>query len=363
MKPVKTGIIGVGTIFPQYIKWTRHFPTLDVVACADIIPEAAQARATEYGLKAMTVNELLQASEIELIINLTVPSAHAEVDLKIIESGKHVYAEKPLAINRDDGERILKAAQQYGVRVGSAPDTFLGGGIQTCRKIIEDGWIGTPIGASAFFTSHGPESWHPNPAFYYSIGGGPLFDMGPYYLTALVYLLGPIKRLAASTRKSFEERIATSEIRYGERISVNIATHNSATLEFTSGAVGTIMFSFDVWRSQVPRIEIYGASGTLSVPDPNTFGGPVRVWLSTEREWRDVPLLYDGDVGRGIGVADMAQGIRDNKPHRASGALAYHILDVMQAFDESSQRGQHIIIDSQPQQPDLLPTNSLKGFF
>jgi predicted dehydrogenase len=359
---VKVGIIGCGNIAPAYVRGCGDFSIIELVGCADLEPERASTLATAHQMQAYsTVEELLADPEIQIAINLTVPSAHVEVSLKIIEAGKHVYSEKPLAINRADGEKIIEAARAARVRVGCAPDTFLGGGIQTCRKLIDDGWIGQPVAATAFLASHGPESWHPNPWFFYQAGGGPVFDMAPYYLTALINLLGPIRRVTGSSRASFPERIATSEALYGQRIPVEVDTHMAGVLDFASGAVGTLITSFDIWKHNLPRIEIYGSQGSISVPDPNTFGGPVRVWQVKDGEWRDVATTHDTSVSRGIGVADMAYGVRSGRPHRASGELAFHVLDLMDAFGEASRSGQHREITSQCAQPAALPLDLLPG--
>jgi predicted dehydrogenase len=244
------------------------------------------------------------------------------------------------------------------VRVGCAPDTFLGGGIQTCRKLIDDGWIGAPVAAVAFMMSHGWESWHPDPEFYYELGGGPMLDMGPYYLTALVSLLGPIVRVTGSARISFPERTIGSGPKQGQKIAVETPTHVAGVLDFGGGAVATIITSFDVWAANLPRIEIYGSAGSLSVPDPNTFGGPVRIRLAGEGEWRDVPLTHGfTENSRGLGVADMAHAIRAGRPHCASGELAYHVLDVMAAFEEASAAGRHVPITSGPPRVAALPAS------
>ncbi len=362
MEKVKVGIIGCGNIFNQYIKGCRAFDILEVAACADIVHSAAEAKGQEHGIpKVLTIEQLLQDPEISIIVNLTVPQAHAAVSLAAIAAGKHVYSEKPLAINTEDGRQILGAAEEKRVLVGCAPDTFLGGGLQTCRKLIDDGAIGEPVAASAFMISHGPESWHPNPSMFYLKGAGPLFDMGPYYLTALISFLGPVQRLAALTRTSFPERIATSKARYGERLQVEVPTHVTGSLEFASGPLATMIITFDVWSSNVPRIEIYGSEGTLVVPDPNTFGGPVRLRRMGESEWSEVPLTHSADVGRGIGVADMAHALQSGRSHRASGAMAYHVLELMEAFEESSQGGRHIQIKSQCERPLPLPVGLQAG--
>ncbi|MDQ2785897.1 MAG: Gfo/Idh/MocA family oxidoreductase [Chloroflexota bacterium] len=357
-EPVQVGIIGCGTISAIYLKNARWLSAINIAACADLVPERAMARAVEYGVpKACGVAELLADPEIEIVLNLTIPNVHAEIALAALEAGKSVYNEKPLAISRADGQRMLALAAAKGLRVGCAPDTFLGGGMQTCRKLIDDGAIGQPVAAVAFMMNHGPEHWHPDPDFYYQIGAGPMFDMGPYYLTALVNLIGPVRRVTGSARITTPERIITSAPKHGTTIQVNTPTHVAGLIDFASGAVGTIITSFDVWGSNLPRIEIYGTEGTLSVPDPNTFGGPVRLNRGRQQEWEDVPLTHGyTENSRGIGVADMATAMRANRPHRASGALAYHVLDLMHAFHDASRAGMHIDIASTCDRPaPLLP--------
>jgi predicted dehydrogenase len=359
---VKVGIIGCGNIFKQYIKGCRQFDILDVVAVTDIDYAKAQAVSSEHQVPtALSPEALLADPSVEIVINLTIPAAHASVSLAALAAGKHVYSEKPLAITREDGQAILATAKERGLLVGCAPDTFLGGGLQTCRKLIDDGVIGTPVAATAFMMSHGPEAWHPNPDFFYKVGGGPMFDMGPYYLTALINLLGPVRRVTGSVRASFPERIATSEKLNGHRIPVEVATHVAGLLDFASGPIATLITSFDIWSHKLPRIEIYGSEGTLIVPDPNAFGGPVLVQTSAEKEPREVPLMFSGDVGRGIGVADMAYAIRYGRPARASGALAYHVLDIMHAIHDASAQDRHIYLESQVQQPAPLPLDLPTG--
>jgi len=358
---VKVGIIGTGNIAPRYVEWGRKFEILDVVACADIDMERAAAFAEKHDLKAMTVDDLLKDSEIEIVVNLTIPAVHAEVSMNILDAGKHPYSEKPLGVTRKEGELIVAKAKEKGLLVGCAPDTFLGGGLQTCRKLIEDGAIGKPVAATAFMTSHGPERWHPNPDFFYQFGGGPMFDMGPYYLTTLINLMGPIKSISAVTRKSFEKRIATSELQNGRELPVEVPTHYSGTLDFVKGGVATVVISFDVWRANLPRVEIYGSEGSLSVPDPNTFGGPVKLHRAGEDGWTDIELTHSENVQRGIGVADLAYGIRTGRPVRPSGELALHVLDAMQTFGESSDAGKTIDLTSTVEQPAPLPLGLLEG--
>lgn len=359
MGTVKVGIIGCGVISDEYIKGCRAFENLEVVACADIDTSRAEARAGEHGLRALAVNDLLADSAIDIVVNLTIPDAHATVSLAVIEAGKHVYSEKPLAVTREDGRRILEAAEAKGARVGCGPDTFLGGGLQTCIKLVREGAIGEPVAAGAFFTSHGPESWHPDPAFFYQVGAGPLFDMGPYYLTALINLLGPVRGVTGMTRASFPERLISSKPLFGQKISVKTPTHISGVLDFEQGAVATLMMSFDVWATHLPYIEIYGSEGSLSVPDPNTFGGPVRLRLAGEKEWREAPLSHRSDMKRGMGVADMALALMGGRPHRASGELAYHVLDTMHAIEDASRSSRHAVLETSCRQPELLPPGLL----
>jgi len=353
------GIIGCGKISSIYFETLRTFDNLDILACADIDLERAQVQASRYGIPtACSVEELLADPKIELIVNLTVPRAHAEIALAAIEAGKSVYSEKPLAIDREQGQAILNAARKKNLYVGNAPDTFLGGGIQTCIKLVNDGLIGTPIAATAFMMSHGVENWHPDPDFYYQPGGGPMFDMGPYYLTALIALIGPIRRVTGSTHTTFNERTITSQPKYGTRITVNVPTHVAGIMDFASGAVGTIITSFDVWHHRLPHIEIYGTAGTLSVPNPNTFGGPVYLRQAQAGEWSEVPLThrYTHNM-RGIGVADMVQAMQAGQPHRANGDMAYHVIDIMQSFHEASSQGRHIEIASTCSRPAPLDPN------
>ncbi|OXM82572.1 Gfo/Idh/MocA family protein [Paenibacillus rigui] len=358
MDKVKVGIIGCGTISPIYFEAGQKFDILDIVACADLDFARAQERAEQYGVKACTVDELLADKEIEIVINLTIPKAHADIHQKVLQAGKHSYGEKPLAVSLEDGRKVLSLAKEKQLRVGGAPDTFLGGGIQTARKLIDDGWIGSPVGATAFLVSPGPESWHPNPGFLYEEGAGPLFDMGPYYLTALVNLLGPIHRVTGSARITRPERIVTNPANYGAKIPVETPTHIAGVLDFESGAVGTLITSFDVWGSELPNIEIYGTLGTLSVPHPNFFGGSVKVKRYNQSEFMEVPLTHGfTENSRGLGVMDMAYAIRNGRPHRANGELCYHVLETMHGLLHASREGKHYLLESTCEQPEALPTD------
>ena len=358
MSPVKVGVVGCGTISTTYFEIGQEFSVLDIAACADLMPERAQTRAQQFGIpRACTVEELLADPEIRIVINLTIPAAHAEVGLAALEAGKCVYNEKPLAVTRKDGKRMVNLAREKNLRLGGAPDTFLGGGIQTCRKLIDDGVIGEPVAATAFMMGHGHESWHPDPDFYYQPGGGPMFDMGPYYVTALTNLIGPVRRVSGSTRVTFQERSVTSEPKKGTTIQVNVPTHVAGVMDFHNGAIGTIITSFDVWAHACPRIEIYGSEGSLSVPDPNSFGGPVKVRRLGDETWEDIPLTHGYSVNsRSVGVADMAYALQSDRPHRANGDLTYHVLDIMHAIHDASSEGRHIELDSACKRPAALPT-------
>ncbi len=357
----RVGVIGCGNISGIYLQNGQRFGMLDMVACADIDMERARARAAEYGVPAvLTVEQLLDDPQIDVVLNLTVPQAHGEIALAAVAAGKHVYNEKPLALSREVARRLLDEANGKGLRVGCAPDTFLGGGLQTCRKLIDDGWIGEPIAASAFMMGHGPESWHPDPDFFYQPGAGPMFDMGPYYLTALAVLIGPVRRVTGSAHVTFPERTITSQPKYGTTITVNTPTHVTGVLDFANGAVGTITTSFDVWAAALPWIEIYGTQGTLSVPDPNFFGGPVRVRRAGAKEWSEAPLAYGyAENSRGVGLADMATALRSGRPHRANGELAYHVLDIMHAVHDASAEGRHVELTSGTPRPAPLPLGLL----
>ena len=363
-KKIGIGIIGCGKISQAYFDGAKTFEVLNILACADLNEATAQAKAEENGCEALIIAELLAHPDIQLVINLTIPAAHAAVSREILNAGKHVYCEKPLTVDLEDARQVLALAESKGLLVGCAPDTFLGAGIQTAREIVDSGAIGDITSGTAFMLSHGPESWHPNPGFYYLVGGGPVLDMAPYYLTALVNLIGPIKRVSAITTKAHENRVATCKERDGEVLPVEVNTHASGTLEFHSGAVITAVFSFDVHAADHSPIQLYGTKGSVKVPDPNTFAGPVEQFIAKDepREWKSVELTRPySDNMRSIGVADMAQAILNGRPHRASGALACHVLEVMHAFDKSSESGRIIEIESKPERPAPLPTGLSVG--
>jgi len=353
MSKTKIGIIGTGNISPKYIEVCQSLAPLDLIACADLDFEKARRIGEKAGIPHIyTVDDLLADPQIQIILNLTPPAAHAQVAMAALVAEKSVYNEKPLALNREDALQMIEMARVRGLHVGCAPDTFLGAGLQTCRKLIDEGAIGLPVAATAFMMCHGHESWHPDPEFYYQAGGGPMFDMGPYYLTALVSLLGPVVRVAGSDRTSFPERVIGSLPKKGQKIVVEVPTHVAGVLDFASGVIATIITSFDVWSHTLPHIELYGSEGTLSVPDPNTFGGPVKLWRAEMKKWEDISLLPGYSLNsRGLGIADMAEAIQSGRPHRANEKLAYHVLDILHAFHDSSERSVYLHLASSCERP------------
>ena len=356
IEPVNVGIVGCGNISGTYFTHCKEMEALEVVACSDIILERAEASAEKFDIPTAGHNEaVFDNPDVELVICLTPPLAHTEIMQAALAAGKHAYTEKPFAICREDGRATLAAAAEKGLLVGGAPDTFFGGGIQTCRKLIDEGAIGEPVAATAFMLSSGVESWHPDPEFFYEPGGGPMLDMGPYYLTALVNLLGPIRRVAGRARISFAERAITSEKKRGQKIPVQTPTHIAGVMDFACGAVGTAIMSFDVQAHNLPRIEIYGSEATLSVPDPNTFGGPVRIGRK-RNDWEEVELTHGyADNTRGIGPADLAVSLRTGRKHRACGELTFHVLDAMLAFNDASEAGGFVELASTCERPAPLP--------
>ncbi|MFO7170957.1 MAG: Gfo/Idh/MocA family oxidoreductase, partial [Chloroflexota bacterium] len=343
MDPVRVGVVGCGMISAIYLKnCTRTFENLDVVACADLQPELARSRAQEFGVpRACTVEELLADPAVEAVLNLTSPAAHTAVNLRALEAGKHVYAEKPFALAMDDADRVLALAAEKGLRVGVAPDTFLGGGLQTCRALIDAGAIGTPYAASGLILMGNVyDGMHPRFDTYLTLGWDPLFDMAPYYLTALVFLLGPVRRVSGSTGQLRREGTVTNpqSPRYGETVPVAAPQNAAATLDFASGAIATLQAAKESF-GYTPRLEIYGTEGILYAPDPNMFGGPVRI-KRPDGSVEEVALTHGyTENSRGLGLADMARAIRSGGAHRASGDLARHVLEITLGVFESSRAG------------------------
>ena len=352
--PVGVAVIGAGTISSQYLSNLTRFPDVNVLAIADLDVERAATVAAEYGVPASgPVADVLALPEIELVVNLTIPAAHAEIALAAVTAGKHVYGEKPLALDPASARAVLAEAAARGVRVGNAPDTFLGAGLQSAVRAVASGLIGTPVAAAAAFQSPGPESWHPSPEFLFAHGAGPLFDMGPYYLTALVALLGPVGTVAARGHKARRSRVIGSGPKAGTVFPVEVPTHVTALLEFRGGAGATTTFSFD---SPLARqsIEITGTEATLLVPDPNRFDGALRLRRAGAQESEEIPATGTS-VGRGIGVLDMARALRTGTAHRASGELALHVLEVMAAIAASAQSAAFEEVSAWTEKLEALP--------
>ena len=353
--PIRVGIVGAGYISAAYLRAAKDFREIAVVSCADVQRTNAETRAAEFGLRAQNVDELFEDKSIDLVLNLTTPQSHVPISLQALKLGKHVYSEKPLGLSTEETGPLLEITHRNNVRLGCAPDTFLGGGQQTARKLIDDGAIGKPLGGTAFVLTPGPESWHPNPQFFYQTGGGPVFDMGPYYITALINLLGPIRRVTSIARRSFVERIFGAGPKKGEKFAVEIPTHFNALLEFEQGAIISFHASFDVQGHSHLPIEIYGTEGSLLIPDPNFFGGRVRL-LRRGGSWTEMPLThgYNDRNYRILGVAEMGAAIRTNRSHRASGQMAFHTVEVMEAIVTGGSSGQPVLISSHCERPRAL---------
>jgi predicted dehydrogenase len=358
--PLRIGIIGVGKISEQYLETLPSLPILRLVAVADLDGERARRVADEYGASALTVDELLASPDIDVVLNLTIPSAHVEIGTRALDAGKHVFAEKPLGLDPVAAAGMLERADALGLRFGSAPDTVLGTGIQTARAVIESGAVGDPIAANVFWSAPGHERWHPAPAFYYQPGGGPLLDMGPYYLTSLVHFFGPVVTVSGLASRSSRSRTIETGPLAGTAIPVDVDTHVSAILEHASGVTSTVTVSFEVWQTRAPLFEVYGTAGTLAVPDPNRFSDSVEIATREAPEWRAVPDSA-GFVaaGRGIGLADLAEAVAEGRRHRASGRLALHVLEIMDAVLRSSADRRVASIGSSVERPDLVPLRAL----
>jgi len=363
---MRIGIIGCGKIFNAYLKGSRHYSILDLARVADLDVERAKAVAAEHDVpRAGSVDELLTDDDVELVVNLTIPGAHAAVDRAVLEAGKHVHSEKPLALSRVEIDPVVTLADEKGLRLGCAPDTFLGAGLQRCRQLYDQGAVGEAVAATAFIAGGGHETWHPSPEFYYKPGGGPLFDMGPYYLTALVSILGPVERVCGFSGRAWAQREITSEPLAGTIVDVEVDTHYSASLHFACGAIANLVASFDVKGGhQLPRLEIYGREGSMALPDPNRFDGPVQVRAAGRTtEWEERELTH-ADVGmRGAGAADIAHAIDGDRPHRCSAELARHVLEVMEAVASCGRDGAVVAVESRCERPAPVPTGLEPGTF
>jgi predicted dehydrogenase len=348
-------MVGAGKISGAYLDTLAKLDGVRLTAVTDLDAGRAREAADRGGADvADSVAELVVRDDVDAVLNLTVPAVHAEVALAAIAAGRHVYGEKPLAATREEAAAVLAAARAAGVRVGSAPDTVLGTGTQTARKAVDDGLIGVPVAATAFMTTPGHEAWHPDPEFYYRPGGGPLLDMGPYYLSALVHLLGPVVKVTGAAATPRAERVIGSGPRAGQRFPVEVATHVTGVLEHAGGALSTLVMSFDVHAARLPRIEVHGTEGSLSVPDPNGFHGTVELYGSGE--WRPLPVSAGHqDAGRGIGLADLADALATGRPHLASAELAEHVLDVMLTLLDAAECGTALPVTSDCERPAPVP--------
>lgn len=384
MKKLRIGVVGLGDISHVYLTTLQKYSDyVTLSACASRTLEKAQRKAAEYGIPHAyaCAEDLIRQADVDLILNLTTPDMHYPLNKLALECGKHVYTEKPLAGSFAEGRELAELAAERGLRIGCAPDTFLGGRLQTCRDVLDSGTIGDMIGASAFVIYHGGETFHPNPAFFYHKGAGPLMDIGPYYVTALLSLLGPVQTCCAMSKRTFDTRPITSQPRCGETIDVEVDTYTTGLLQFASGAIATTLFSFDVWDSNLPRIELYGTKGTLCIPDidpldgPNIFGGDLLLRTPETYRWYNMPRTADdlakdwthlpitrpfrstshAENSRGVGLIDMVLAILEERPERASGAMALHSLEVMECMLDSAVRGQFRTMTTTFERPAPLP--------
>ncbi len=362
-EPLRIGLVGAGKISGAYLDTLARLPGLRLTAVTDLNRARAEAAAktaeasseTAKGVAvAASAGELMAREDVDAVLNLTIPAAHAEVALAALAAGRHVYGEKPLSGTREEADAILGAAGRAGLRVGCAPDTVLGPGTQTARRAVDDGLIGTPVAATAFMATAGPEVWHPDPEFYYRPGGGPLLDMGPYYLSALVHLLGPVVRVTGAASRPRAQRSIGSGPRAGGRFAVEVDTHVTGVLEHRGGALTTLLMSFDVHAARLPRIEVHGSEGSLSVPDPNTFDGPVELWRGGTWEPLAPSAGYLGSA-RGYGLADMARALVEGRPHRTSAELARHVLDVMLTLLDAVRERVSLPVGTTCSRPEPVP--------
>ncbi|WP_274426940.1 Gfo/Idh/MocA family protein [Chelativorans sp. YIM 93263] len=371
-KKLGVGIIGCGNISEAYMKLSPLFRGIEVRACADMNAAAAETRAKEFNLRADTVENLLAADDIDIIVNLTIPAAHYEISKKAIEAGKHVYSEKPFVLTVEEGKALAALAKEKGVRVGSAPDTFLGGAHQLARHIVDSGAVGEIVSGTCHVMSHGMEHWHPNPDFFFKPGAGPVLDIGPYYVTNLIQLIGPVKRVGALASIPARERTILSEPRKGEKISVETPTTIHAVMEFANGAIVTLGASWDVWHHKHANMELYGEKGSLHVPDPNFFGGELIV--TDEKKVVDTPKWQhplsvanqEGKDGKALanyraaGLADMALAIIEGRPHRCSQEMSLHAIDVMTSILRSGELGSFVNLTTTCERPAALDIESAR---
>ena len=394
---VNIAMIGVGDISRIYLKnLTETFKEVSLIGVCDLIPEKAERGVAfvkeqqEKGFKVVTpkiykdMYEAFNDPDVDVVLNITRPYQHYEVSKQALLHGKHVFSEKPLAADMEEGDELVELAKKTGLYMGGAPDTFMGAGIQTCRKLIDDGMIGDIIGADVAMISHGHETWHPDPEFYYKRGGGPMMDMGPYYVTALVHLLGQVDSIQGYTKATFPERTITSANHYGEKITVDVDTYLAGQMKFSSGAIATIFTTFDVYYPPFKSSEfrIFGTKGTLFVPDPNTFGGPVRLYRPEDQEMRikgdpalvqkimndpfpgtkEMPLLFDyKENSRALGLSDMCKAVETKRDWRANFQQQHHVLEIMTGFSKASAEGKEIKLKTKYERTMPMKNNPMHG--
>ncbi len=353
--PVGVGVIGAGVISDQYLGNLTVFPDVEVRFIADIDLPRAASQAEKWGVAGSgTVEELLADDDIEIVVNLTIPAAHVEVALQALAAGKHVWGEKPYALDRDSAAQLRDAARAAGKTVSVAPDTFLGAGLQTALRTIRDGRIGKPLNGLTLFQSPGPESWHPSPEFLFAYGAGPLFDIGPYYITTLVQAFGPVKKVTATASKSRATRTIGSGPKAGTEFPVEVPTNHSALIEFENGGSAQSVFSFESDRGRTGFVEIAGETGTVVFPDPNNFDGDTELYALGSEEPETIPAV-GSTYSRGTGVVDLARALRAGEENRVPGALAFHVLDVMVSIAEAAERGGTVLVESTVAPSPTLP--------
>ena len=359
---MKIGVIGCGMISDWYFKAAQRFKQMDIICCGDLNEKAAAKQGAEYNIPVKNVEDIYTDSEVELILNLTPQQAHYAVSKRALECGKHVYSEKPLCGTMEEAKELMALAKSKNLQIAAAPDTFLGGGPQTFRKLVDDNWIGKVFAGTAMFTSRGPEKW-PHAAAFYKKGAGPMLDYAPYFITQLVNVLGPAVAVTASVTKGSESRVGGPET-VPHIFPVEVPTFQSGIIEFAGGAQITVIASYDVWRGTHPYIELYGTKGSINMHNPNFFGGFVKVFRPGYENWQEVPSAFDYNTdARSIGVADMIEGILTGRKTRVSGELSMHVLEIMLSFEKSSKEGRKIMLETTCEQPAPMQPVSEDGLF
>ena len=363
---VGIGVVGVGCISDIYLNnITNMFHEIEVIGVCDLIRERAEAGAEKYGIRKIykDMYELFADPEVDIVLNITRPYEHYEVTKAALMAGKNVYSEKSLSPSFEEGKELVELAKEKGLMLGGAPDTFMGAGIQTARKLIDDGFIGDVVGGRAMFCSHGPENWHPDGEFVYKYGGGPMLDMGPYYVTALVNLLGKAESVTGCVKTSFPQRPMLCGPKYGQMIDVEVPTYVMGEVTFENGALVSVFTTFDVYHNVNAQLEIYGTEGSIRVPDPNNFGGKVKVMRGRVCEYFEIPLLFNYTENcRALGLADMAKSLTSGRMHRANYAQQLHVLEIMSSFEKSSKEGRRITLETPYERQAPMDCTVLPGY-